>query len=92
MDNQHQQIKGYRDLSQGEIDMMNEVKALAQRVEGYVAMVQSHLRTQETEAPDDAERARIAAAQPARWASIARTDFQTGFMALVRAIAQPTTF
>jgi hypothetical protein len=27
MDNQHKQIKGYRDLSQAEIDLMNEVKA-----------------------------------------------------------------
>lgn len=27
-----------------------------------------------------------------RWVSIARTDLQTGVMALVRAVAQPTTF
>ena len=27
MDNQHQKIKGYRDLSQEEIDLMNEIKA-----------------------------------------------------------------
>ena len=26
MDNQHKKIKGYRDLSQEEIDMMNEIK------------------------------------------------------------------
>ncbi|NYT76622.1 hypothetical protein H0A71_06430 [Alcaligenaceae bacterium] len=26
MDNQHKQIKGYRDLSQAEIDLMNEIK------------------------------------------------------------------
>ena len=31
MDNQHNKIKGYRDLSQEEIDLMNEVKALAER-------------------------------------------------------------
>lgn len=28
MDNQHKKIKGYRDLSQSEIDGMNSVKAL----------------------------------------------------------------
>mgnify|MGYP000706306328 CR=1 FL=1 len=28
MDNQHQKIKGYRDLSQEEIDLMNAVKAV----------------------------------------------------------------
>ena len=27
MENQHRQIKGYRELDQGEIDLMNEVKA-----------------------------------------------------------------
>lgn len=27
-----------------------------------------------------------------RWASIARTDLQTGFMALIRAVAKPETF
>ena len=26
MENQHRQIKGYRELSQGEIDLMNEIK------------------------------------------------------------------
>lgn len=28
MENQHEKIKGYRDLSQDEVDMMNGVKAL----------------------------------------------------------------
>ena len=32
MDNQHKKIKGYRDLSQEEIDMMNEAKELAEKV------------------------------------------------------------
>ena len=30
MNNQHKQIKGYRDLSQTEIDLMNEGKSLAE--------------------------------------------------------------
>lgn len=29
MDNQHKHIKGYRDLTQDEINLMNEGKALA---------------------------------------------------------------
>lgn len=32
MDNQHKQIKGYRDLSQEEIDAMNEIKKKAEEV------------------------------------------------------------
>lgn len=32
MENQHKKIKGYRDLSQEEIDLMNEAKELAEKV------------------------------------------------------------
>jgi hypothetical protein len=32
MDNQHKKIKGYRDLSQDEIDMMNALKEIATKV------------------------------------------------------------
>lgn len=39
MDNQHQKIKGYRDLSQEEIDLMNEGKALAEQVREYTEKV-----------------------------------------------------
>jgi len=35
---------------------------------------------------------RATAGTDQRWASIGATDLQTGFMALVRAIAKPTTF
>lgn len=36
MDNQHKKIKGYRDLSQEEIDLMNEGKALAEQCKDYL--------------------------------------------------------
>lgn len=36
MDNQHKHIKGYRDLTQAEIDMMNEGKALAEQVGEWI--------------------------------------------------------
>ncbi|MBC8395882.1 MAG: hypothetical protein H8E16_02135 [Flavobacteriales bacterium] len=32
MDNQHKKIKGYRDLTQHEIDAMNAIKAIAEQV------------------------------------------------------------
>jgi len=32
MENQHKKIKGYRDLSQEEIDLMNEAKELSSKV------------------------------------------------------------
>lgn len=37
------------------------------------------------------ESRRFVAAEPLRWAAIAKTDLQTGIMALVRAVAQPTS-
>lgn len=36
MENQHKHIKGYRDLSQEEIDLMNRGKDLAVQVGAYV--------------------------------------------------------
>lgn len=36
MDNQHRQIRGYRELGQPEMDLMNEVKALEAKWNGLV--------------------------------------------------------
>lgn len=40
MENQHQKITGYRDLSQQEIDAMNEGKELAKQVGAWIAKLQ----------------------------------------------------
>jgi hypothetical protein len=102
MDNQHQKIKGYRDLSQTEIDLMNAIKAKGAELEALVASVNDHVRFQQamahasqhprldSEKADVTDAERIAKAEPARWAAMARTDLQTGIMKLVRAVAQPT--
>lgn len=74
MENQHQHIKGYRDLTQAEIDAMNAIKAKGEELGALVAQLRA------TEGLDQ------------RWISIGATDLQTGIMALVRAVAQPTTF
>lgn len=42
MDNRHKKIKGYRDLSQEEIDLMNEAKILAESVRVLVEKISSH--------------------------------------------------
>lgn len=36
MDNQHQHIKGYRDLSAEEIELMNEIKARGEQLGEFV--------------------------------------------------------
>lgn len=83
MDNQHKLIKGYRDLTQGEIDIMNKIKAKAEEVGELLNSISwGNPSGGEPEA---------GFADP-RWYAIAKTDLQTGFMALVRSIAKPTTF
>ena len=74
MDNQHRQIKGYRELSQDEIEVMNEIKAKGAELGALVAKL------------------RAAEGVDLRWVNIGATDFQTGLMALTRAVAQPTFF
>ena len=98
MDNQHRKIAGYRDLSQHEIDLMNAIKAKGEELGALLNQVDTHLELQRLAAEQQAnegkpnERTRLGGAQPYRWLAIARTDLQTGIMAAVRAIAQPTTF
>lgn len=41
MDNQHKKITGYRDLSQEEIDLMNDIKALEAKFNGLIDRLKS---------------------------------------------------
>jgi hypothetical protein len=41
VDNQHRQIKGYRELSQGEIDLMNAVKSKGAELGELVAKLRA---------------------------------------------------
>ncbi len=95
MENQHRQIKGYRELTQVEIDLMNDIKQQGLALDALLGRVHAHLQAQVVSAANaqtKEEEHRIDDAQPHRWTAIARTDFQTGLMALTRAVAQPTFF
>lgn len=92
MENQHRKITGYRDLTQAEIDLMNEIKAMGESVKALVQKVRD-LR------PDGGQINRLeplggdnVPVNDPRWVAIATTDLQTGFMALTRSLAKPTTF
>lgn len=74
MENQHRVIKGYRELSEQEIALMNEVKSLGEDLGNMIATLKQMPEIDQ------------------RWVSIAQTDLQKGIMALVRSIAQPTSF
>lgn len=80
MDNQHKKISGYRDLSQEEIDLMNKIKAAGEQLGSLVSELQGMNSDTGGHAID------------MRWVAIGKTDLQTGIMALVRSVAQPTTF
>ena len=45
MKDQHEKIKGYRDLSQQEIDLMNEGKALAEKCGEFIAKLEGEATT-----------------------------------------------
>lgn len=91
MDNQHRKIKGYRELSQAEIDLMNEIKALGPLIQAVVEKVDLHLTMQSLSANVE-ERDRLFAATPTRFSELGKDDLQTGLMHLTRAVAQPTFF
>lgn len=79
-------IKGYRTLPQEDVDLINRVKAHANETYLLWEEVRLHV-TRSKHVPGS-----IPDSEPARWAAIARTDLQRGYMALVRAIAQPAGF
>ena len=98
MKDQHTKIKGYRELSQAEIDLMNAIKAEGERLGELVDRVNAHISQQQAATgsmegeAQAAERLRLNAATPARWSALGRTHLQEGLMALVRSVAQPESF
>ncbi len=79
-------ITGYRQLSEEEAELMNEGKALAEQCGAYIAKLRKHHDSQGGIAGGSALHL------DQRWISIGATDLQRGFMAVMRGIAQPTTF
>ena len=101
MDNQHKQIKGYRDLSQEEINLMNKIKALAEQVGELVEELTEKAERETSEAhaeiedwDDDREQVYSYLAENGAlgWVRSAKKDLQLGFMQLVRAVAKPQSF
>lgn len=80
-------ITGYRQLTQAEMDLMNEAKALAVQCGNLISKLRNH---EDLDSIDGIQAPKMKLDQ--RWISIGATDLQTGFMAVIRGIAQPTTF
>lgn len=108
MENQHRKITGYRELSQEEIDLMNEIKALGPIIEDKLESIRIYIinkkikaleivNNQEVSTVEEIQEAnefldRDREATPGRFVALAKTDFQTALMYLTRAVAQPTFF
>ena len=94
MDNQHQHIKGYRDLTAEEIALMNEVKAKAAEVGTLVEKLRERLPAfkMDGEPVQVGDQTLIGVTEEAfetdRWMTIGQDHLQQGFMALTRAVAR----
>lgn len=82
-------ITGYRQLTEEEVALMNEGKALAEQCGTYIAKLRARDAEIGRTPPATADAPRQL---DQRWISIGATDLQRGFMAVIRGIAQPTTF
>lgn len=84
MKDQHKLIKGYRDLTQAEIDLMNRIKEHAENTKNLLVEVQSLRESEVTDSENFAESMRCL--------EIAKEHLQTGQMWFVRAVALPNSF
>jgi hypothetical protein len=97
MENQHRLIQTYRELSAEEIALINEIKIAEANLLALHHKIELHVKERYDTAvenrgqinSDHVELMRLNQAEPRRWLAIAKTDIQTGFMALVRSVAQP---
>lgn len=80
-------ITGYRQLTEAEVALMNEGKALAEQCGAYIEKLRAHKDVSRRDGDN-----RNDPPLDQRWISIGATDLQRGFMAVIRGIAQPTTF
>lgn len=88
MENQHRKIKGYRELSQDEIDLMNEIKQKGVELNALIAKLQNREAGIASADASEFDRAN----ESMRWIDIGKAHLQQGLMALTRAVAKPGFF
>jgi uncharacterized protein (UPF0335 family) len=98
LENQHQKIKGYRELSQEEIDLMNEIKEHGEVTKALLNKI-NLLRNKECELAEknavtlDEELENLKPYSASiRCIDLAQDYLQTGQMWLVRSVALPESF
>lgn len=85
MENQHEQIKGYRQFTPEEISLINLVKEKGAELEELCVMLaaqaQLNLDVNSIEYQD-----------ASRWVAVGKTHIQQGLMAWTRSVARPEAF
>jgi hypothetical protein len=79
MDNQHRKITGYRELTQPEIDLMNEAKELEAKWNGFVDRLRA-MGSHPQAGPGSLDQ---------RCVALAATHAEIAFMYAVRSVAKP---
>lgn len=90
MENQHRKIKGYRELNQNEIDLMNKAKNLESQCLALYDEIGNQLRLQH-EIGNQESVERLHDSRATVWLESGRGGIEAGFMFFIRAIAQPQT-
>jgi hypothetical protein len=80
----------YRDLSPAELALVAEAKALGELVGAFIEKLRQHPATVPRQQPT--ADGGVLPSLDQRWVSIGATHLQEGWMAVIRGIAQPTTF
>ena len=90
MKDQHTKIKGYRDLSEAEIDLMNRIKDHAEKTSALLHEVTKYRVDMMSELAPPVSPEQYG--ESMRCLALARTNLQTGQMWFVRAVALPKSF
>lgn len=86
MSDEQERIRGYRILDSRETDLINRIK---QHEAKTLALADELLTLNQHLLWEGGSRENLVINESNRWVRIAKTDIQTGFMALVRAVGKP---
>lgn len=99
MENQHRKISGYRELSQEEIDLMNQIKAFGPGLEQLVKDIlayntKSYKDTNHATELTGEEYTALTDkySESTDWILEGKVSLQKGLMFLTRGVAKPTLF
>jgi hypothetical protein len=96
MDNQHKKIKGYRDLTEQEIAIMNEIKAHGEETKRLLDKIEDMRQEQEVFFKEEEDSYNGITHEKLRESyaalRLAKDHLQTGQMWFVRAVALPDSF